>query len=335
MICAWGGYKGIDIVKYLMSILVVLRHAIQNFYVGSSYLYLIVTNGLSTAAVPFFFISTGFLFFDNKEQSKRNIQKQIGRLIKLYITWSVAYCPLAILEMIKDKKLTLMGFTGMIQKFVFSGIYYHLWYIPAAAVALFVVWTLKKKIKDRNILILFTILFVIGLLDDSYACIISVKIFEHYNKVFLTTRNGVFFGGLLVEIGSVIAEYKEKTRNIRKLPLFCMAGVGGCLLIVESMWNYSILGEHINNLMLMAIPTSITIFLIALKIEGIGTDTKKLRNMSTLIYVIHPLMIVLVWHTVKVNMAFINVISATIMTMCVSFVIEKMAHKYAILREIM
>ena len=318
-----------------MSILVVLRHAIQNFYGGSSYPYLIVTNGLSTAAVPFFFMSTGFLFFDNQEQSKRNIQKQTGRLIKLYITWTIAYCPLVILEMIKDKKLTPMGFTEMLQKFVFSGIYYHLWYIPAAAVALFVVWTLKKRIRNRNILILFTILFIIGLLDDSYAGVISGKIFAHYNKVFLTTRNGVFFGGLLVEIGSVIAKYKEKMRNFREPLLFCMAGAGSCLLIVESMWNYSILGEHINNLMLMAIPTSIAIFLIALRIEGIGADTKKLRNMSTLIYVIHPLMIVLVWHTVKVKMAIINVISTTIMTMCVSFFIEKMARKYTILRGIM
>ena len=191
-------------------------------------------------------MSTGFLFFDNQEQSKRNIQKQTGRLIKLYITWTIAYCPLVILEMIKDKKLTPMGFTEMLQKFVFSGIYYHLWYIPAAAVALFVVWTLKKRIRNRNILILFTILFIIGLLDDSYAGVISGKIFAHYNKVFLTTRNGVFFGGLLVEIGSVIAKYKEKMRNFREPLLFCMAGAGSCLLIVESMWNYSILGEHVN-----------------------------------------------------------------------------------------
>lgn len=114
-----------------------------------------------------------------------------------------------------------------------------------------------------------------------------------------------------------------------------MVGVGSCLLIVESMWNYSILGEHVNNMMLMSIPVSIAIFLPTLKAEGIEADTKKLRNMSTLIYVIHPLMIVIVLHTIKVNTAFVNVISATIMTMCASFIIEKMTHKFKILKGIM
>lgn len=80
----------------------------------------------------------------------------------------------------------------MLQKFIFSGVYYHLWYIPAVATPLFVVCSLKKRTSNRNIMILFAILFIIGLLDDSYAGVISGKIFARYNKIFLTTRNDVF-----------------------------------------------------------------------------------------------------------------------------------------------
>lgn len=50
-----GGYAGVDIFKFYMSILVVLRHVIQNWCAPDSFWLLIVTNGLSTVAVPFFF----------------------------------------------------------------------------------------------------------------------------------------------------------------------------------------------------------------------------------------------------------------------------------------
>lgn len=61
-----GGDAGVDIFKFYMSILVVLRNVIQSWCAPDSFWFLVVTNGLSTVAVPFFLLLQGICFLKEK-----------------------------------------------------------------------------------------------------------------------------------------------------------------------------------------------------------------------------------------------------------------------------
>lgn len=297
-----GGYAGVDIFKFYMSILVVLRHVVQNWCAPDSLLFMVVTNGLSTVAVPFFFITTGYLFFERKDDSA-HLRKQIGRLLILYLVWSLIYSPIRLLPVLLKGRMTASYIVSFIQDILFSGTYYHLWYIPAAAVALLIVFLLRKALNKKMVLMVAGILFLVGILDDSYRGIISPAFFQSYNAIFLTTRNGFFCGTVFVALGSYIKSV-VLTKKQRHEYIF-VAGISSFLLILESILNYKILGSHVNNMMFMTIPLAIVLFKLSLQIQS-KTDTKELRYLSELVYFVHPVVLVGVGRFLPANAAWIK-----------------------------
>lgn len=284
-------YAGIDIFKFYMSILVVLRHLVQRWCSTNSFLFLIITNGISTVAVPFFFVATGYLFFSKEENNLVYLKKQLGRLLSLYLVWSLIYLPVKLLPNLLEGKLAIRYIIGLIQEILFSGTYYHLWYLPAAAIALGIVFLIRRSLNRKTVLAIALILFLIGLLDDSYKGIIPPAVFDAYNKVFLTTRNGVFCGTLFVAVGSYITPSMLTISHKRKY--VCFSVILSFLLILESVLNYKLLGIHVNNMLFVTIPLTAILFKLALQFQTTA-DTKKLRHLSELIYFVHPAVLVVV-----------------------------------------
>lgn len=277
-----GGYGGLDLLKLVLSYLIVMRHFMQLFLPNDSMLRIAITNGLSTVATPVFFMISGFLLF-GKDYSGMRLKRQISRVLILYFVWSVIYAPFAVRQMLLGE-LTISKY---MQEAVFGGTAMQLWYLPSLVFALLVV-SLLRKMRYVTGFCIAGVLFVIGLLFDAYDFLIP-KTFDlvmRYRAVFLTSRNGVFFGTIYVYLGMFFAgrNIRADKRILKLVILLCVV-----LLEVEGYIVYKIAGRSVVNISIAALPAAICLFLLAVRTKLIfGLNTQlMLRKMSTAIYCVH------------------------------------------------
>lgn len=292
----FGSYPGLDVLKMLLALLVIIRHCGQIYYGENRDLYYTcIVSGLSTAAVPTFFCISGFLFY--MRENNLRVNRQIVRLVKLYIVWSIIYFPVRIWRWGNDGRLFEHLIVYM-KEALFSGTYYHLWYLPALAFALWVTSFLRNRVNRRTVYIAI-VLLVIGLLGDSYrafAMTFAGRYITLYEAVFITTRNGLFVGVPFVLLGRFFAESQEKCLEFASKYREIMLGgllVSIVLLMVESYYLHDRYHNSINNILICSIPFAACSFLLFV---GIGNVCKEymlvfIRKMSTLVFCCHPLVI--------------------------------------------
>lgn len=186
-------FNGIDIVKFICAFLVCIIHIppFQTDLFGLNHLNFWLKNYLCRIAVPFYFTASGFLLFRKTEFNNLNqnrIKKYCFKILRLLGTWTF---------------LLFVGGSGQ------------LWYLGALVLAVIILSVLiKKETPMRWIVLISVILFLVGLLGDSYYGFIEPlksyfipKLFiVGYETVFSTTRNGVFFGLFFVLIGALFAQ---------------------------------------------------------------------------------------------------------------------------------
>lgn len=290
-----GGYTGLDFLKICMAYLVVLRHCGQSYFEMDSLYFLAITNCLSTIAVPMFFVISGFLFF-RKEASRERLAKQVKRIFRLYSVWTIIYLPLIIRNMVNNDELNIRGVLKFFQTLLFDGSYYHLWFLPSLVFALCMIVIMRKMLGSRLTVGIALILFIVGVLGDSYLQIFKSSIgifYAGYRKLFLTTRNGFFCGSLFVAIGSLLADYEGGISKIKnKLVLVYGILVSLSLLGGESILLQTLIGPHINNMLFATIPVVVLLFLLFMRSGDM--DTSNIRQMSTLVYTAHPIIIVVI-----------------------------------------
>lgn len=222
-------YNGIDIMKMIMAILVVFIHLCP-FSDYNNELNFFSSITITRIAVPYFFIASGFFLRNKINSAKSDIEIKnivkiyVKKLLLLYILWSIIYLPYSIYIIIKYDKSILL----YIQECVFEGSHVHLWYLPALMVAILLAIVIYKKIGMKKAMILASLLYFIGLLDISYYGIVKnqgiLNAINTYDKLFLTTRNGVFFGLIFVLLGFYATEKDcRQNRNIVSFVLSVIA----------------------------------------------------------------------------------------------------------------
>jgi serine/alanine racemase len=191
-----------------------------------------------------------------------------------------------------------------------------------------------KKLKFNIVLILSLFLFIIGLFGDSYYNLIpsesSVTNFRNiYESVFITTRNGLFFGMLFFNLGGIVDKIKVniKFKSILLIVSFILLTLEVFILeFLDLSKDY--------NLMIFLIPVSVLLLSILLEYRS---DSKKeilnLRDFSFLIYVIHFIPIIAVnyfFRYINYNSSyFYSLILFTctiLLSFLFSFVILKLSH---------
>ena len=143
-----GGYGNLDILKLSLALLILLRHIGQVFYANNEFWRIYVINTISTVGVTTFFIISGFLFFQ-KAVNEERLKKQIFRILKLYGVWIIAYFPINMYSYWKEEMSISQMVLDFIKKTIFSGSYYHLWYLPSLIIALYIVYVLRKSITTK------------------------------------------------------------------------------------------------------------------------------------------------------------------------------------------
>lgn len=192
------------------------------------------SNGICRMAVPIFFLISGYLLMyrlNITKNKKEYIKNYFKRLIKLYIIWTIIYLPIIITRLITNKYGLISDFMIFFRNTIFDGSVTHLWYIKDLAVAIIIICILKRlNLNDKKILAISLSLYLLGIwVDTYYGLLVSIvgkksiitTIIRIYTKVFVTTRNGLFFGLIYVFLGMIIYNSKgqKKKINLQKYTL--------------------------------------------------------------------------------------------------------------------
>lgn len=302
-------YNSFDLAKFICSILVVIIHVppfgkqeSTNIF---SYLNFVLQSGLCRMAVPLFFVFSGFFLYKKTPLVKFSMQptkKYLTHILQIYVIWSLVYLPLSTIVIMRNSKDILYGLIKYIRNFFLIGSYVHLWYLNALIIAVIIVsFLLYKNVSPKKILYISLVFYGFGLLGDGYFGIISPllnlpvigEIIRLYFKIFVYTRNGLFFAFFFVSLGMILSTENKLLSAKKALFLFLVSLLMMC---TESMLlkTFNIAKDF--NILLFAIPSTIFCFMF---LESLNLKDRKiyksLRVLSSLIFFGHLWVDNIVW----------------------------------------
>lgn len=313
-------FNGIDMTKFLCSILVVIIHiplCASDSFESAGYINFYSKQYICRIAVPFYFVTSGFLLFrkiDIKNIDVTRIKNYCFKLLKLLGLWTV-----------------LLSLSKKV----------HLWYFGALVVAVVLLSLLLYFKVNLKYLILFSVLFyLIGLAGDSHSYIsdqlrnidVFSYIFKIYRKSFGITRNGVFMGFIFVLMGALFAH----KRIIINFKVSVLGFVSSMLLLFGEVFilkNYTKPTDY--NMCIFILPAVFFLFYIVTHINLKDRNIyKKLRVMGVLIFCLHLLVnhfVVLLFselgQVVGFGLTNFTFIVTLTFTLLLSYAIEKLSHK--------
>ncbi len=321
-------YAGIDKFRLVAAIMIIAIHTSPLMSVSHEADF-ILTRILARVAVPFFFTCTGYFLLPECINSRKNGRRIVKKfLTKTGILYGVAiliYLPVNIYSgYFKGKSII----PTLVEDLVFDGTFYHLWYIPAGIIGFVLVYSLLTRLDLKAVTAIGFILYLIGLFGDSYygisqKLIVLKSFYGVLFSFFDYTRNGLFFAPIFLVIGAMLAISKKEYSIRQNTVGFALSMV---TLIAEGLILHRFLLQRHDSMYFMLVPTMIFLFRILLSIEG--KSRKLLRDISLLVYILHPLCIILVRGFAKIigleiyliGNSLIHFIAVTVATLATSVI---------------
>ena len=241
-----------------------------------------LTRVLARVAVPFFLMVSGYFL---ARRAWRGLDTFWKHTLLVYIAAAVLYLPLNLYA----------GMTPLewLRGFVWEGTFYHLWYFPALLWGVLIA-RLLARLPLRAALGLAGLLYLVGLGGDSYFGLADGVPLLHtlYGGLFAVTeytRNGLFFAPLFLLLGAAFVK-----RPLRLTPRtaafgFCLGMAG---MTAEALWLHG-LGAQRHDSMYLFLPVCM-VFLFSLLLGCNSGRWKAARDVSLLVYLLHPGVIVAV-----------------------------------------
>ncbi len=296
-------YNAIDLVRIIAAVAVVMIHT-DPFISISSDVEFYVINILTRFAVPFFFSVTGFFFFSKlkyengklkkcKENNKMFFQF-MKRILILYTLWSLVYLCIYLPSWIISGFPFTDLFIDFTLSFFFRGVHYHFWYLLAIIYAIPILYLIMRFFKIKFLIIFLIVCYLISLASSSYSWLIEM--FTGINLEELRPKN-IFTlslprGLALIGIGLVFSIKKIILR--KKVQIICL--IACFIMLTLEVWiNYYFFNNTTVSYMIFTLPFSIFLFNFVLNfnLEGNPQTYLNLRKISSFIYFVHPIFIVL------------------------------------------
>lgn len=251
--------SSIDYAKIIFACLIPILHIPYGEYFG------IIQQYIARIGVPFFFAVSGM--FLNKSIEKNGkwyaLIKFEKRIFILFIFWFTIYSPIILKEYTKFKE-------GIFEILFVAPAY--LWYLTAAAAAAVPVCLIQNK---RLSLLLSLLLYAMGTaLGGGYSWITGG--WEGYEEIFLTTRNGIFFGFPLMAVG-IESGYRKPCTGFEIL-------ISGILLFLEISFVGMTAFPNTDRSMYFMLPVFVYNLLRFLKKIDLNKNTAFIRKCSSAIY---------------------------------------------------
>ena len=146
-------YPNLDLTKLLMAFFVVEIHTrpLQDLPPAE-----FIVKGIDVLAVPFFFIASAFLCFRGLKgehfatadsRGSVRVRKTTGRLLRLYLTWTVIFLPVTVFGDVLQGKGLLWSVAAFVRGALFIGQNFYswpLWYLLASVIAFALVYLLLR-----------------------------------------------------------------------------------------------------------------------------------------------------------------------------------------------
>jgi len=280
-------FKGIDVTKFILALLVVAGHT-HPFKGITSPLFLEIWNDILFLVVPYFFMAAGFFLFSKvyKKQDKSYqlevIWPYLKKLIKLYVYWTIIFLPITIwnfatndLPFQKDIVLFIRG------TFFFGENYYSwpLWFLLSMIYAIaFIYLLILINLRLKTIFAISIVVFVmaitfnylvLGKSENSYLLALGKGI----KYLFLTGR--LFTSMFYLLVGGLIAMGKIKLSSLTMLVLAAVA-------IAFQIFKV----EIISPLFFSFLPIILFYLTVGLKLDKLNNNAF-LRKCSTVLYFTH------------------------------------------------
>lgn len=334
-----GHFNGIDYFRFIAALLIISIYTSPLSSVNETAEF-ILSRVIARTGVPFFFMTSGFFLISEYTKDNKRLLGFIKKTSKIYLISILIYIPLNIYNDYFKKENLL---PEIVKDLVFDGTFYHLWYLPAAMLGGAIAWYVVKKQGYKRALIITGILYIIALFGDSYYGIAKINpvindIYELMFRLFDYTRNGIFFAPFFFVLGGFIRDRQLKSYVYKKtkahLPGTDLAkDISGfaasfILMLTEALiLNYFEIQRH--DSMYIFLPLCMYfLFNMLLRSRG-GKGTAFIRDVSLVIYIIHPALIVVVrmlahllkvWE-IMVDNSIIHYILVTVLSIIFSIVL--------------
>lgn len=284
---------GLDAFKLIAAFLVAAIHTSPLSSVNSTADFLL-TKVIARMAVPFFlmvsgyFVLPGYLF--DRSADYRPVLRFVKKGLLLYAAASLLYLPVNLYA----GHLEHMGIYDVFRVLVFDGTFYHLWYLPASLLGMLMLCLMSRRLSFPAVFGISLLLYGVGLFGDSYYgliadCPLIGDFYDMLFQIFTYTRNGIFFVPVFLAIGAYVAHYGQKAKTIALVTGFILSAV--CMITEGLLLHSSELQRH-DSMYLFLLPCMLLLFALVLRIQA--KPSRQLRAVSTWIYILHPLIIVLV-----------------------------------------
>lgn len=211
-------YKSLDFAKFICAILIIIIHTAP-FSSYSKALSFGFRNIICVIAVPFFFLTSGFLAFKkigslDPEKRDKYVFNYLKRLAIMYLIWSAVYFVFVVIKWIR-KGFSIYSVLEYVKDFFFEGSYQTIWFLPALFSAVLIVYLLHKKLSYKAIFIISCFIYVFTLGGSSYYGLVTKipfaeSVYDIYYSFFDSIKNGVCFGMIFISMGALVSENEEK-----------------------------------------------------------------------------------------------------------------------------
>ena len=284
-------YSGIDYFRFIAALLIVAIHTspLSSFSETGNFIF---TRIVSRVAVPFFFMTSGFFLISRYTCNAEKLEAFIKKTTLIYGVAILLYIPINVYNGYFKMDNLL---PNIIKDIVFDGTLYHLWYLPASIIGAAIAWYLVKKLNYPKALMVASVLYLIGLFGDSYygitekiSCLNSL--YTYIFQVTDYTRNGIFFAPIFFILGGFIAADNRPQITFGKS--FLGFAISLALMLGEAMILHHFDLQRHDSMYVFLLPCMYFLFIVILHFKG--KRLVSLRTASLIIYIIHPMMIVVI-----------------------------------------
>ena len=288
-------YNSIDIAKFVAALLVVAEHT--HPFGGTALNYYVLC--LARIAVPFFFVATAYFFFRREQPDIVAYTKRLGTL---YGLWLLIMSHNVIQRFFIDYEGTLwLQIRHFLHCLFFGATWWSSWYIMACIIGVNIVYFLSRRCHWSNLwlLVLGLVGFAVCLFTSSYTEIgrwmmpnAEWEEVHHLmsTKYYIFPSNSFVVSILYITIGKIFAETDWQSWRIfrsKRLALtLCVATlVLGMVEVHVMQW------ATLKNDVWLFLPffTVLCFGLLLMTDVNLNPDLGRwLRNLSILIYILHP-----------------------------------------------
>ena len=283
-------YSGIDYFRFIAALLIVAIHTspLSSFSETGNFIF---TRIVSRVSVPFFFMTSGFFLISRYTCNAEKLEAFIKKTTLIYGVAILLYIPINVYNGYFKMDNLL---PNIIKDIVFDGTLYHLWYLPASIIGAAIAWYLVKKLNYPKALMVASVLYLIGLFGDSYygitekiSCLNSL--YTYIFQVTDYTRNGIFFAPIFFILGGFIADNRPQITFGKS---FLGFAISLALMLGEAMILHHFDLQRHDSMYVFLLTCMYFLFIVILHFKG--KRLVSLRTASLIIYIIHPMMIVVI-----------------------------------------